>query len=82
MLLASERVGAHNSAAPHVTVSLPRHPFWLALVSDLVERYDLRCYEPMNTGTMALTAFVNRACAAIATSPTFWFRKDSPSRRR
>ena len=42
-------------------VSPPRHPFWLALVSDLVERYDPRCYEPMNTGTMALTAFVNRA---------------------
>ena len=61
VLLASERVGAHNSAAPHVIVSPPRHPFWLALVSDLVERYDPRCYEPMNTGTMALTAFVNRA---------------------
>jgi hypothetical protein len=44
-------------------VSPPRHPFWLALMHFLIARYDARCYEPMNTGPDALTAFVNGLCA-------------------
>lgn len=49
-------------------VSPPHHPFWLALIDFLVARYDPRCYEPLNTGPDAVTAFVNSLCAAASSS--------------
>ena len=60
VLLASERVGAHNSAAPHV-IACRRATRFGSRSSPTGRAAHPRCYEPMNTGTMALTAFVNRA---------------------
>ena len=51
-------------------ISPARHPFWLALIHFLVARYDPRCYEPLNTGPDALTAFVNSLCAAASSTST------------
>ena len=56
----------HRGAAPRrgtaPNLSPPRHPFWLALLGFLGSRYDPHCYEPLNTGPDAITAFVNHLC--------------------
>ena len=56
-------------AGQSLLISPARHRFWPALIRFLVARYDPRCYEPMNTGPVALTAFVNGLCAAASATP-------------
>lgn len=46
-------------------ISPPRHPFWLALIGELVRRYDAGCYEPFNTGPDAVTAVLNTMCPTM-----------------
>ena len=41
----------------------PQAAFWLHLIDWLVAHYDPACYEPLNTGPDAVTAFWNAVCA-------------------
>jgi len=54
--------GRMRQAGQCLMVSSPRHPFWLALIDELVGSYNASCYEPTNTGPGAITLAYNRLC--------------------
>ena len=49
-----------------ILISPPRHPLWEALALAMVNNYDARCYETMNTGPDAVTNLWNGFCSKKA----------------
>lgn len=45
-----------------ILISPPRHPLWARLATAMVDAYDSRCYETLNTGPDKLTSLWNAWC--------------------